>query len=187
MSTLTQVAVSQAIGLISHPALVAGEDPAQYAAHIAQYKTEHNPITMDENFLVKSMADAMWRLNRVHRLEAAIFDNASTTDPNFSNELLKLARYQKSLESTYFRANRELRTIRKEQTDAAKQEEKQEAAVVKAEKKQQAADLSAAIDEILYAPLPDWQDPYEIGPDGRATRRSQSGKNQPAGKPPGQK
>ena len=187
MSTLTQVAVTQATGLISHPALVAGEDPAQYAAHIAQYKTEHNPTTIDENFLVKQMADAMWRLNRVQRLETAIFDNASITDPNFSNELLKLARYQKSLESTYFRASRELRTVRKEQTDAVKQEEKQEVAAVKAEKKKQAAELSAALDEIMYAPLPDWQDPYEIGPDGRATRRSQSGKDQPAGRTPGQK
>ncbi len=45
---------------------------------------------------------------------------------------------------------------------------------MKAEKKQQAAELSAALDEAMYGPLPEWQDTREIGPDGRPTKRSQS-------------
>ncbi len=187
MSTLPQVIVATpAIGLISHPALIAGEDPAQYAAHLAAYKSQHKPATIDEQFLVKQMADATWRLNRVQRLEKPLFNNAPGgspfADPLFSNELLKLARYQKSLESTYFRASRELRTIRQEQTGAVKKEEKQEIAVATAENKQKVAEFSAALDEIMYGTLPGDPDTHKIAPTGRETEQSQSGPGRVAGR-----
>ena len=165
-------------GLTGKFVLIAGEDPDEYQTYMEEYFAQHKPANMDEQFLVRQMADAMWRLRRVQRLEAPLFNNAPGrtpfADPSLSSELLKLNRYEKSLESSYFRASRELRTIRKEQTDAVKKEEKQEIAIVKAEKKQQAAELSAALDEIMYGPLPEWQDTREIGPDGRQTKRSQS-------------
>jgi hypothetical protein len=186
MSTLPQAIATPAIGLISHPALIAGEDPAQYAAHIAEYKSQHKPITIDEQFLVKQMADATWRLNRTQRLETPLFNNAPGrtpfADPVFSNELLKLTRYQKSLESTYFRASRELRTIRKEQTDAVKKEEKQEVAAAIAENKQKVAEFSAALDEIMYGPLPGEPDTLKIAPTGRKTEQSQSEPGRAAGR-----
>jgi hypothetical protein len=133
-------------GLTSRNALIAGENPGEYYAHTDEYFEQHNPTTIDEKFLVKQMSDSMWRLNRVHRLEAAIFEK-SETSPETSPlaELLKLARYQKSLESTYFRATRELRTIRKERAE-----------IVTTQKTKQAAEISAALDEIMYAPLPEY-------------------------------
>jgi hypothetical protein len=133
-------------GLTSKSALIAGEDPGEYHAHTDQYFAEHNPTTIDEKFLVKQMSDSMWRLNRIQRLEAAIFEKSEKSpEANPLSELLKLARYQKSLESTYFRAGRELRAIRKD-----------EAKTVTAQKTKQAAEISAALDEIMYAPLPEY-------------------------------
>ena len=111
-------------GLTGKFVLIAGEDPDEYQTYMEEYFAQHNPATMDEQFLVRQMADAMWRLRRVQRLEAPLFNNAPIgspfADPDFSSELLKLNRYEKSLESSYFRASRELRIIRKEQTDAVK-------------------------------------------------------------------
>ncbi len=130
------------------------------------------------------MSAAMWRINRLHRFEAAIFDKAPDSnpfaDPILSAELLKLNRYEKSLQASYFQAAKELRTIRKDHADSVKKEEIQEAATLKAEKKQQAAELSAALDEIMYGPLPDWnwKDTSEIGTDGCSTKRTQSGKKE---------
>jgi hypothetical protein len=164
-------------GLTGKFLLIAGEDPDEYQTHMEDYFAQHDPATMDEQFLVKQMANAMWRLNRVQRLELPLFNNAPLANPFsdavFSNELMKLTRYQKSLESTYFRASSELRTIRKERTDAVKKEEKQEVAVVNEEKKQAAAEFSAALDEIMYAPLPTYN-PAPRQPISPDTNRSQS-------------
>ena len=169
-------------GLTGKFVLIAAEDPDEFLAYMQEYFSQHNPATMDEQFLVRQMAEAMWRLRRVQRLELPLFDTAPLanpfTDADHSKELLNLTRYQKSLESSYFRASRELRTIRKEQADAVKKEEKQEVAPVEteaeAEKKQKIAEFNAALDEIMFAPLPVWENPNEIGPDGRPTKRSQS-------------
>ena len=123
-------------GLTGKFVLIAGENPEEFQTYMQEYFAQHNPTTMDEQFLVKQMYEAMWRLRRIQRLEAPLFNNAPGgspfADPMFSNELLKLSRYQKSLESSYFRASRELRTIRKEQADTGKKEEKQEVAAVQA-------------------------------------------------------
>ena len=188
-------------GLTGKFVLIAAEDPDEFLAYMQEYFSQHNPATMDEQFLVRQMAEAMWRLRRVQRLELPLFDTAPLanpfTDADHSKELLNLTRYQKSLESSYFRASRELRTIRKEQADTVKKEEKQEVAAVQAEapvqteaeaeKKQKIAEFNAALDEIMFAPLPVWENPNEIGPNGRQTKRSQSEPHQAAGKAAGQK
>ncbi len=81
-------------GLTGKFVLIAGEDPEEYQTYMEDYFTQHNPATMDEQFLVRQMADAMWRLRRVQRLETPLFNNAPGrtpfADPEFSNELLKL-------------------------------------------------------------------------------------------------
>ena len=165
-------------GLTGKFVLIAGEDPNEYQTYMEEYFAQHVPATMDEQFLVRQMAEAMWRLRRIQRLEAPLFNNAPGgspfADPMFSNELLKLTRYQKSLESSYFRASRELRTIRKEKADTVKKEEKQEVATVQAENKQKVAEFSAALDEIMHGPLPTYI-PVPRQPVTSDTKRTQTG------------
>jgi hypothetical protein len=134
-------------GMTGKSALIAGEDPAEYQAHLDNYTAEHEPITIDEKFLVQQMADSVWRINRIRRIESSIFERAPEgnpfADPALSAELLKLNRYEKSIESTYFRAARELRIIKKE-------EDKE----IREIHKKQASEFSSMIESYIFSPMP---------------------------------
>jgi hypothetical protein len=156
-------------GFTGKVVLIAGENPEEFNTHLQEYIAQHKPATIDEEFLVTRMAEAMWRLNRLRRFEAAIFDKEPAVDP--IAELLKLSRYEKSLESSYFRASKELRAIRKDQTTT-----------VQAEKKQKVAEFSAALDEIMYGPLPTYNPAprQPITPDTKRTQSSVRNNDNPA-------
>ncbi len=118
-------------------ALIAREDRTEYHAHLEQYFSEQEPANPHEKFLVRQMADAMWRIRRI---ELLIFDSSlggnRRADP-------KLNRYEKAIEGIYFRAARELRILRK-------REEKE----IREIQRKQAAEFSSMIESYVVAPKP---------------------------------
>src|SRR3954451_883337 len=104
--------------------LLPSEDGAVFEQLARDYRREWNPQTEHESFLIARMVEARWRLNRVARMEAEIFDtifampfaeNRSDeqalimADSFMTNPMLdKLHRYAKDAERSYNRAVREL-------------------------------------------------------------------------------
>src|SRR6266404_9329886 len=58
-------------GLRAETIVVPGEDPAEFEALIEAYRAERQPASPTDEFLVRQLAMADWRLLRLHRLEAA--------------------------------------------------------------------------------------------------------------------
>jgi hypothetical protein len=59
-------------GLTGQTVLLPYESEADYQAHQAIYLEIHQPVTDQEYQLFQSIADAHWRINRVHRLQSGI-------------------------------------------------------------------------------------------------------------------
>src|SRR5690349_3071363 len=99
------------------------EDRNEFNALLERYKSEIAPKTAHEEFLVAQMSGARWKLNRLECMEVAMF--AALADPSeaFTNKdaaaaFARLDRYRASLERTYHRSARELRTSRQLQNKA---------------------------------------------------------------------
>jgi hypothetical protein len=58
-------------GLLARDAVIIGEDPAEYEAQIAALEADIQPDGALECELVRQIADAQWRMQRLARLEAA--------------------------------------------------------------------------------------------------------------------
>src|SRR5882724_9495315 len=58
-------------GLRAETIVVPGEDPAQFEALLEAYRAERQPASPTDEFLVRQLAMADWRLSRLHRVEAA--------------------------------------------------------------------------------------------------------------------
>ena len=120
-------------GLSSADPVLPHEDRNQFNTLLERYKSEFEPTTAHEEFLVGQMAGARWKLNRAERIENAMFaalespGDPATTEALMAQAMLdkdtaagftRLDRYRTSLERTYHRCARELRAIRKEQKEA---------------------------------------------------------------------
>jgi len=120
---------------ISHGLTSAGdpvlphEDRNAFNALLKSYKSDFQPATEHENFLVTEMVGARWRLERAGRIESAMlediieFDDASTTTPEIQmakammqkggDPFARMDRHRANLERTYHRCARELRAAKK--------------------------------------------------------------------------
>jgi len=58
-------------GLCAETIVVPGEDPAEFEALLDAYRAERQPACPTDEFLVRQLAMADWRLLRLHRVEAA--------------------------------------------------------------------------------------------------------------------
>ena len=58
-------------GLRAETIVVPGEDPAEFEALLEAYRAERQPASPTDEFLVRQLAMADWRLLRLHRVEAA--------------------------------------------------------------------------------------------------------------------
>src|SRR4051794_5038996 len=103
--------------------LLPGEDRAAFDALARDYSGEWKPRTAHETFLVTQMVQARWRLNRIARMEAEIYDAIFTMSfaegqsdegaiviahPLMNEAMLdKLHRYAKDAERSYSRAVKE--------------------------------------------------------------------------------
>jgi hypothetical protein len=106
-------------GFNSQSACISTENKDEYEAFVQRYMNEKKPHNLEEQFHVKTMADAMWRLNRVRRFENELLEQSlganpfTDSDERMSRELLKLNRYEKSIERTYHQSAAELKRLRK--------------------------------------------------------------------------
>ena len=124
---------SKTHGLSAADPVLPHEDRDQYNALLERYRSEEAPATAHQEFLVTQMTGARWKLERLERIESAMFaalespGAPATTDAvmaqafmekDSGNGFARLDRYRASLERTYHRCARELRATRKEQNEA---------------------------------------------------------------------
>jgi len=124
---------SKAHGFCAADPVLPHEDRNQFNALLERYLSELAPETAHEEFLVGQMIGARWKLDRLDRIEVAMFaalespGDAATTEAllaqafmekDTGNGFARLDRYRASLERTYHRCARELHATRKEQNEA---------------------------------------------------------------------
>jgi hypothetical protein len=60
-------------GLTGRTVLLPSEDVAAYEAHIEHFRQQFQPVGDHETYLVQSLADTQWRLDRIPNLETGLF------------------------------------------------------------------------------------------------------------------
>jgi hypothetical protein len=91
-------------GLAARGAVVLGEDPADLARFRAELVAALAPRDGREEFLADVAAEAAWRLRRVWRAEAALFNRAGRCAPSCLRELLVLQHYEVAANRRFHRA-----------------------------------------------------------------------------------
>ena len=99
------------------------EDRNQFNQLLQDLKSEFQPATAHQEFLVNQMVGAQWKLNRLERMENQMFasldDPAKAfTDEETARKFAGLQRYRVALERTYHRSIKELRIAKREQKEA---------------------------------------------------------------------
>jgi hypothetical protein len=97
--------------------LLPAEDPAEYEQLLAALESEYKPEGPTESFLVQEIAEAQWKLRRIGPVEG---DLLQATGARYLAEayakccdhLGKLSRYESTLRRNWYRALKELRTLR---------------------------------------------------------------------------
>jgi hypothetical protein len=151
-------------------AILPGEDIDAFEQLSRVYRDEWNPKTPHETFLVNSMVQARWRLDRIARMEAEAFDqllNVPMADGKTDEGALvalyplrgalldKLHRYARDNDRAYHRAVRELKQYRKSQAEENKQQTS-----VKSAKRNEPNRVAADISEpVFHEPCPVVQRP----------------------------
>ena len=118
-------------GLSAADPVLAYENRADYEKLVADYTDEYEPDTIHQNFLVSQLAGSRWRLDRIQRIENAAIDLIigapgeliETPDHKIAQRMLdsggdplpRLERYRASVERSYHRAIKELRTAQIQQ------------------------------------------------------------------------
>jgi hypothetical protein len=97
--------------LTGGPALAPDEDPAAYQAHLKKFEEDYEPEGDTETFIVRQIADAVWRLTRCSRMEEELMALSANPfaeeDDKVLRRLERLQRYRKSIEGTFHRFRRE--------------------------------------------------------------------------------
>jgi len=73
-------------GLLSTVCVIPGESPADYDKHLSKFQEQYWPSNPFEHALVRQMADAEWRLQRISRLQAAYLTSAVANRRDHHNE-----------------------------------------------------------------------------------------------------
>ena len=76
-------------GLRAKQSVIPGEDPADYERHLTEFDDTFHPNTAYETALVRQMADAEWRLQRISRLETAFLCSAFDDKRRYYDEIDK--------------------------------------------------------------------------------------------------
>ena len=63
-------------GLLAQDSVIPGEDPAEFDRHLTTYEDTYLPRNCIEKELVRQIADAAWRMQRLSRIEATIITAA---------------------------------------------------------------------------------------------------------------
>jgi len=91
-------------GLAARAAAVPGEDPADLARFRAELMAALAPRDAREEWLAETVVEAAWRLRRVWRAEAALFNRHGRSAPSCLRELLVLQRYEVAANRRFHRA-----------------------------------------------------------------------------------
>jgi hypothetical protein len=107
-------------GATSKQPLIKGESLTEYQTQIDQFEAEFKPVTLHEQFLLREMAGASWRMRRLHMWEMLILENCPAgvnpfDDNDQFKKLNRAHRHIQSIERSYHRAHRELIAARKPQ------------------------------------------------------------------------
>jgi hypothetical protein len=118
-------------GLSAADPVLAYENRGDYEKLVSDYTSEYEPDTIHQTFLVSQLAGARWRLDRIQRIENAAIDliigapGEITDSPDHKiaqrmldsggDPLPRLERYRASVERSYHRAIKELRTAQIQQ------------------------------------------------------------------------
>ena len=111
-------------GMRSRTVVIPGEDQDAYERLRNTLCEELEPMTLHEEFLVKQMADAMWRIDRLKGIETALYDQEEI-DPD---ELDRISRWEVRMDNSYHRACKQLRAEQKERRAAQPQPPQRNAA-----------------------------------------------------------
>src|SRR5579862_471683 len=87
-------------GMRSRTVIMLGEDPGENAALLNDIVEDFKPSTKHEHWLLKQMADARWRLERLKGIETALLSE----DDIDTEELDRNSRWQMRMEQSYYRA-----------------------------------------------------------------------------------
>ena len=134
MSTDAQIFANRGNGLSAGFRVLTNENQEEFDELIAEYHRTFAPTTTYERFLVEEMVQARWRLARVRRLEAAVFEQmvglagpadadailAAALIDNAAGSFLALQRYAAAAERTGYRALKQLLALRKLEAQAAR-------------------------------------------------------------------
>jgi len=129
--------------------LLSWESPEQFSEFAATTKAEYNPQTREEDRLVHAIIQHYWLMQRALTLQDAILCQDTMTDTD-QKRISLLIRYQTTNERSYYKAMKELKTIRKQQIGFESQNAKTRLANAKAE----ALEVETDIHKTVEAPLP---------------------------------
>jgi hypothetical protein len=105
-------------GLVAREILLRGESEGELAAFAARLRAQLAPADELERLLVDRIAAAAWRLRRLARVEAALFDEEERPANAFSHfgreKMAVLSRYETTLERSLYRALHELQRLQAE-------------------------------------------------------------------------
>jgi hypothetical protein len=116
-------------GLSSQFSVLPYENHQEFETMRAAFRAEFDPRTPNEEFLVEQMLQARWRIARIYRLEAAVFEQLAesqtgeSADARIAAALIQssglgalnvLQRYLAAAERSYHKAARELAESRKD-------------------------------------------------------------------------
>lgn len=104
-------------GLTGRTVLLPDDDAAAYEKHVAGFFAHHQPVGDEENRLVQSLADTVWRLLRIPSLEFGIYavgriefaDEFPQEDPAVRKQLLEtkiFLTYQRQLNNLSIQESR---------------------------------------------------------------------------------
>jgi len=96
-------------GMRSLTIVIPGEDHDLYDRIYAAMCREYQAHTEPEQFLVRQMVDAQWRLERLKGIETALLDQPEID----TVELDRISRWQVRLENSYYKAQKALQALGK--------------------------------------------------------------------------
>jgi hypothetical protein len=129
--------------------LLPWESPDQFTAFAATTKADYNPQTREEERLVHSIIQHYWLMQRALTLQDALLCQETLSDAD-QKRISLLLRYQTTNERAYYKAMKELKTIRKQQIGFESQNAKTRLTNAKAE----ALEIETEINSTVQAPLP---------------------------------
>ena len=97
-------------GMCARTVLMPGEDAEAYNRLLYLIRRDFPGATEQEDFLIRQMADAQWRLQRLKGIELGLYE-AEDID---SAELDRVSRWQVRMENSYYKAYKMLLSLKKE-------------------------------------------------------------------------